>query len=190
MNKPADSSQIHPLIANRWSPRAFAETPLTLEILHTLVEAGRWAASAGNTQPWRFVLAPKDSAYYAPLFASLDEGNQAWVQYVPALMLVVAQIHNGKRRLGHAWFDCGWAVGSLSLQAEALGLRVHPMAGFSANQLRTTLEIPDSFEPVVMLAVGYPTSDLSHLSESNQTREQAPRTRKPIEQLIYAGDWA
>jgi nitroreductase len=190
MNKPADSSQIHPLIANRWSPRAFAQGSLPIETLHTLVSAARWAASAGNTQPWRFVLAPKDSTYYSPLFASLDEGNQVWVQYAPALMLVVAQIHNGTRRLGHAWFDCGLAVGNLSLQAEAIGLRVHPMAGFSANQLRTTLQIPDTFEPIVMLAVGYPTNDLSHLSEAHQAREQAPRTRKPNEQLIYSGEWA
>lgn len=188
--KPAQSDfPIQPLLATRWSPRAFAQTPVEAAQVQILLEAARWAASSVNQQPWRFVVGMHGDDYFNRIRDSLHPSNAVWAGNAPTLFLVVARVQHGERRLSHACFDCGLAVGNLSVQAEALGLRVHPMAGFSSPQIRAEFAIPDEFEPVVVLAVGYPSADLSNLPPYLQEREQQPRTRYPQQDLVFNGSW-
>ena len=190
LRKPADTHHpIHDLIRERWSPRAFADRPVERAKLHSLFEAARWAASAGNQQPWNFIFATKENADdHARLVATLLEFNVRWAQHAPVLILVVARLyeHPGKEHM--SFYDAGMAAGNLVTQAVDLGLVTHQMAGFDADKARARLGIPEGYVPLAMIALGYPgTPDA--LPDDLREREVAPRTRKPLEEFVYEGHW-
>lgn len=192
MEKPADTHiPIHDLLARRWSPRAFAEQPVESDKLASLFEAARWAPSSSNEQPWRFVVATKDDpAAYDRLLACLLEGNRKWAFRAPVLLMSVArmQFEDDGKPNRHAFHDTGMALENLLLQATALGLVAHPMAGFNIEQARADLKIPAGFEPVAMVAVGYP-GDPALLPDYLQQREANPRQRTPVSGFVYVGLW-
>jgi nitroreductase len=182
---------IHDLIEERKSPRAFADTPVEEEQLEALFEAARWAPSAMNEQPWRFIYATKeDKENFERLFSCLVEGN-SWARKASALFVTVAKKtydFNGNPN-SHAWHDVGLATGNLLLQATDLGLHVHLLGGFKADKAREVLGIPEGYEPVTMGAVGY-IGDPETLPEALKARELAPRKRKPLQELVFRGKWA
>ena len=192
MEKPADTHiPIHDLLARRWSPRAFAEQPVESDKLASLFEAARWAPSSSNEQPWRFVVATKDDqAAYDRLLACLLEGNRKWAFRAPVLLVSVArmQFEDDGKPNRHAFHDTGMALENLLLQVTALGLVAHPMAGFNVEQARADLKIPAGFEPVAMVAVGYP-GEPALLPDYLQQREATPRERTPVSGFVYAGSW-
>ena len=182
--------EINALIEERRSPRAFEDREVTEEQLETLFEAARWAPSAMNEQPWRFVYATKqDKENFDRLFSCLVEGN-SWAQKASALFITVAKKsydYDGSLN-SHAWHDVGLASGNLLLQATDLGLHVHMMGGFKAANAREVLGIPEGYEPVAMGAIGY-AGNPDTLPEALKKRELAPRTRKPLEELVFKGTW-
>lgn len=192
MEKPATPQfPIDPLLARRWSPRAFDERPIEPEKLKSLFEAARWAPSSNNEQPWRFIVATKDQpAEYDRLLACLLEGNRKWAYRAPVLILSVARMtfEDDAKANRHAYHDTGLAAENLVLQAVAAGLMAHQMAGFNAEKARADLNIPQGFEPVAMIAVGYP-GDPNVLPDYLKQRELAPRQRNPISTFVFSGDW-
>ena len=192
MEKPAESQyQIHDLIKRRWSPRAFEERPVEPEKLRSLFEAARWAPSSNNEQPWRFLVATKENkAEYDRFFQCLVEGNQRWVHLAPMLILSVASLNfeDDAKPNRHALHDTGMAVENLVLQATALGLAVHQMAGFDVEKAHADLRIPPGYEPVAMIAVGYP-GDPAVLPDYLRERELKPRDRQPIRDFVFSGQW-
>jgi len=192
MDKPASADvPIHDLIARRWSPRAFADRPVAKVSLLQLFEAARWAASSNNDQPWYYLVATRDHpAEFQQMLACLVEFNQAWAKAAPVLAISVART-NFQRDASpnhHARHDVGAASALLSLQAAALGLAVHQMAGFDAERARATYHIPEDYQPVAAMAIGYP-GDPAALPEKLRERENAPRARKPVSEFVYSGDW-
>lgn len=191
MEKQADTQYpIHDLLRRRWSPRAFEGRPIEPEKFRSLFEAARWAPSSNNAQPWRFLVAEKDNkAEYDRLFNCLVEGNRQWAHRAPMLLLSVAtlQFEDGSPNR-HALHDTGMAAENLSLQATALGLVAHQMAGFDIDRARADCRIPDGYEPVAMIAVGYP-GDPALLSDRLRAREVQPRVRKPFTEFVYSATW-
>jgi nitroreductase len=192
MEKPADARHpVHELIRRRWSPLAFSERPVEREKLLTVLEAARWAPSSFNEQPWAYLVATRDNAdEFAKLLGCLVEGNVTWAQHAPVLMLSVARLtfdRNGQPNR-HAWHDLGAASAYLSLQATDLGLFVHQMAGILPAQAKSVFAIPDGFEPVAGIAVGYP-GDPAQLPDNLRQRQLAPRGRKELASFVFAGRW-
>ncbi|HTL61626.1 MAG TPA: nitroreductase family protein [Nitrospira sp.] len=192
MEKPAETKYpIEDLIARRWSPRAFEERLVESEKLKSLFEAARWAPSSSNEQPWRFLAATKDNqSDYDKLFSCLNEGNAKWVFRAPVLMLSVASLFfedDGKPNR-HALHDTGLAVENLVLQATALGLQAHQMAGYDVEKARRQCQIPSGFEPVAMIAIGYP-GDPAILPDALREREVRPRERQPIVDFVFSANW-
>ena len=191
MDKPAQTQfPIHELLKKRWSPRAFDERPVEADKLLSLFEAARWAPSSNNGQPWRFLVARKESkAEYDRLFNCLVEGNQKWAHRAPVLLLSVAklQFEDGSANR-HALHDTGMAAENLAIQATALGLVTHQMAGFDVEKARVDLKIPSGYEPVAMIAVGYP-GELASLPDRLRERELQPRSRQPISEWTFSGQW-
>jgi nitroreductase len=185
---PADHP-IHELLARRWSTRAFTSQPVAPETLRVLFEAARWAPSSGNGQPWHFLVARKqDAADFEKLASTLNPGN-AWAKAAPVLAIAVAALERAPGKPNaHAWFDLGLACENLALQATALGLAVHMMAGFSADQARAVCGIPERFAPVAALAIGYP-ADPATLPEDLRAKDLAPRTRKPQSEFVFSATW-
>jgi nitroreductase len=173
----------------RWSPRAFSERLVEPEKLASMFEAARWTASCYNEQPWSFIVATRDdAAEFARLLGCLIEGNQAWVARAPVLIVSVARLNfaqSGKPNR-HAIYDVGQATAHLILQATAMGLFAHPMAGFHPDKVRELYGVPEGFEPVAAIAAGYP-GDPAALSESLRQRELAPRVRRPQAEFVMRG---
>ena len=192
MEKSADTQHpIHDLLKRRWSPRAFSDQPVEAEKLRILFEAARWAPSSNNEQPWRFVVANKDNeTEWSRLLACLVEGNRKWAYRAPVLILSVASLNfeDDSTPNRHAFHDTGMAVENLVLQATALGLVAHQMAGFDVEKARADLKIPSGYEPVAMIAVGYP-GDPVQLSDRLRAREAQPRVRKPLTEFVYSATW-
>jgi len=183
------SFPIEPLLARRSSPRAFAAVPVARALLGSLFEAARWAPSCFNEQPWRFVFAVREDAEaFARLGSCLAESNARWATAAPVLMLSVAKANFARndRPNRHALHDVGLAMENLVLQAEALGLAVHQMAGFDLARARDLLAVPPGFEPVAMAAIGY-RGDADQLPEPLRQRELAPRERQPLSELVFEG---
>jgi nitroreductase len=192
MEKPAETQYpIHDLLKRRWSPRAFSAQAIELEKLRSLFEAARWAPSSNNEQPWRFIVATKgNTVEWDRLFNCLVEGNRKWAHQAPVLILSVASLkfEDDGSANRHAFHDTGMAVENLVIQATALGLFVHQMAGFDMEMARTEFKIPDGYEPVAMIAVGYP-GDHATTPDYLRERELKPRQRNSISQFVFSGNW-
>ena len=193
MEKPAQTQfPIHDLLVRRWSPRAFDERPVESHTLRSLFEAARWAPSSNNEQPWRFITANRrdHEADWNRLFDCLLEGNRRWAFRAPVLILSIASINfedDGKSNR-HAFHDTGLAAENLVLQATASGLAAHQMAGFDVEKARVDLKIPSGYEPVAMIAIGYP-GDPAVLPERLRERELQSRSRRPIGEWTFLGQW-
>lgn len=194
MKKPATTqAPIHDLLAARWSGRAYdVNKPVSREQVISLLEAARWAPSCFGDQPWRFVVwnRSEDAAGWQRAFECLVPGNQDWVKNAQVLLLVTADTlfnHNGKpNRWGQ--YDTGAAAENLCLQAEALGLMAHQMGGFDADKARSEFGVPEQYIPMAMIAVGYP-ADPATFADEIKERELAPRKRRELGELFFAGAW-
>lgn len=177
---------LHPLVANRWSPRSFAGTPLSEETVLTLLEAARFAASCNNFQPWRFIYATKEQTpRYNRLFECLKEGNKAWARSAPLLMLTLVKVNFDNSDKPNLWakHDLGLAIGNLTTQASSMDLYVHNMAGFDGELAKKIFVIPNEYQPVTMVAIGF-LGDPGALPEPLKQRELAPQERKPLGELV------
>ena len=186
MRKTASTTvSVHPLLAERWSPRGFDRAhEIGVEALAALLEAARWAPSAGNSQPWRFLVTRRGEPAHDRLFAALAPGNQAWAGAASALILVAARTAGDDGRpQPWALYDTGQAVAALVTQAQADGLAVHQMGGFDTDAVRAGFGLADVLTPVVVLAVGRQDS-AAGLPAPLAVREAAPRTRHPVSDLL------
>lgn len=182
---------IHELLARRWSPYVFSERAVAPEILVSLLEAARWAPSSYNEQPWAFIVATKENPpEFERLLSCLVPGNQEWARNAPVLMLSVAKLNfdRGGRVNPHAWHDVGLAAMSLVVEAMARDLYVHQMAGILPERARELYSIPEGWDAVAGIAIGY-HGDSSAVSEKLRQRDSAPRSRKPLEQMVFSGKW-
>ena len=192
MDKPAVTRfPIHDLLAQRWSPRAFADELISAEEVGSLFEAARWAPSCFNEQPWRFLVATRaDRDGFEALAGCLMDANRAWAERASILALSVASMtfkRNGKPNR-HAFHDVGLATQNLVIQAQGMGLAVHQMAGFDGSKARTDLAIPDGFEPVTMIAIGRPGKP-EQLPDNLAERERAPRERAALSEMVFGARW-
>lgn len=178
-------------IRERWSPRVFSDRPVASEHLRLIFEAARWSASSMNEQPWSFVVASREEEEeFERMVECLFEGNSVWARHAPVLILSIAKTRFDykKRPNRHAWHDVGLATQNMTIQATALGLHVHPMGGFSAERAAELFEIPESYEPVAVHAVGH-LGDPSDPPEGVEEVDRTGRTRHPVEQFVFTGKW-
>lgn len=167
------------VIEQRRSRRAYSSQPIETEKIHSLFEAARWAPSSMNEQPWSYLYATRDQPeLWNKLLDTLNESNRVWAMHAPLLILSMARttlIRNGAIN-GSARYDVGAANAFLSMQATHLGLNVHQMGGYDRQKAIENLNIPDTHEPIVIMAVGY-LGSTENLSENLKNREVAPRER-------------
>jgi nitroreductase len=183
MPKLETQANIHELLARRWSPRAFSSRPVEPAKLTQLFEAARWAPSSYNAQPWSFIVATREDAEgYNRLLSTLVDANRQWAQHAPVLILAVAKLdyNHVARSNRHALYDLGQAVANLTVQATSLGLHIHQMGGFDSRTARELFAIPEGYEPVSVLALGYQIAPPA---------DPAARTRKPLTDFVFSGRW-
>jgi nitroreductase len=192
MHNPAPTAvPLHEVVKHRWSPRAFSDKPVSPEILQSLFEAARWAPSSSNMQPWAYIVGTReDKDNYAKVLSTLVEFNQGWAKAAPVLALSIAQVKTPKDGSPNRWafHDVGSASAQLTFEANTHGLFVHQMAGLDPNKAREVFGIPQDWDAVAALAIGYP-GDPHSLPDKLRERELAPRGRKPLSEFVMTGSW-
>lgn len=177
-----------PLFHSRWSPRAFSDREVKHADLAKVFEAARWAASSNNEQPWRFLAGARNSDTHNKIQSTLVGFNKSWAGTAPVLILGAAKTtfshNNSPNRV--ALYDLGAAASYLTLQAAALGLVTHQMAGFDQNAARDVFAIPDDYLIGAVIALGYQGEPAGLTNEQLVTREVAPRERKPLSELVFS----
>jgi nitroreductase len=192
--KPAETAiPINALLARRWSGRAFDPSrPVPHEALIALCEAARWAPSCFGDEPWRYLVWDRDAdpIAWGRAFATLSEGNRAWAGAAPLLVLAAASRVFSREGRPNRWgrYDTGAASMSLVLEATERGLMVHQMGGFDPERLRREFEIPETFECIAMMAIGYQLPEPA-ISEDLSEREHAPRSRQGLPERFFIGAW-
>lgn len=176
---------INPLILNRWSPRAFASTPVAEQDLLSLFEAARWAPSASNIQPWRYVMA-RTREDLEKFYSFINESNRVWCEHAPVLAIVMSHSMSptGRPSRSHA-FDAGASWAYLAIEAVSRGLYTHAMGGFDRDKAREVLQIPADYDVHAVIAIGY-RGDAAQLNENNQAREH-PSGRRALTETLYEG---
>jgi nitroreductase len=185
----SSADRVLPVLLERWSPRAFADRDVAAADLKTIFEAARWAPSSYNEQPWRFFVGHRGSETYSKILAALVPFNQDWAKGAPVLVLGLARTrfsHNDTPN-NYAAHDLGAAMALMAVQATVLGLAAHQMAGFDWAKAREAFAIPDTFAMGSVMAIGY-RGELTDMEEKFQAQEQAPRSRKPLSEIVLS-DW-
>ena len=192
MEKPAETA--HPIldvIKRRWSPYHFADRPVEQAKIMSMLEAARWSASAFNEQPWRFILATKDDKPgFDKALGCLVEANQKWAQNVPVLILTATRTtftKNGKDNRVHQ-HDLGLAVQNLVVQATAMDLFVHQMAGVDLDKVKKEYNLPDDFEPQTAIAIGYGVAP-GELSDEDREKAESARSRNDFKDFVFGTTW-
>lgn len=180
-----------PMFLERWSPRAFTGEAMPQDELMRLFEAARWAPSAFNAQPWRFVYAHRGTADFDRLLDLLVPFNQMWAKNASVLAFIVSD--RFRRAEGqppapiysHA-FDAGAAWAYLALQASRSGWATHGMAGFDVARAYEVLELAEAdYRIEAAIAVGR-QADPATLEEVFRARE-VPSPRNPVSAFAFEG---
>jgi nitroreductase len=184
---------LHPLLAARWSPTTFDPSyEVTTADLDAILEAARWAPSAGNSQPWAFITGRRADPVHARLTRHLTGSSAAWA---PSASLLVANLCH-RYIEGTDWeysefahFDLGQAVAHMTLQAQALGLHARQFRAFNRAALAAEFTVPQHWEITTMSAFGRLPPGLANIPEPPATELRPPRHRRsPREIRWVAGD--
>lgn len=185
---------IDPLFVNRWSPRAYSGEEISEVDLFRLFEAARWAPSANNAQPWRFIYARRDASHWPCLLALLNPGNRQWAERASALVVLVSKTTHQRpgdvaaTPLRSHSLDAGAAWASLAFQALLSGWHTHAIGGFNREAAPGVLGVPDGYVVETMIAIGRRAA-VDSLPAELQTREK-PNARKPLSELVAEGRFA
>lgn len=186
LTRSTDSSQpLVPLLEERWSPRSYDDTATVTDAqLDAVLEAARWAASAMNHQPRRFIAGRRGTDTFAKINDNLLGFNAAWAFRASALVVGILETttEDGEER-PFAQYDLGQSLTALTVQAHAEGLHLHQMAGIDAEGLRAAFDLPERFLPYTVTAIGT-VADPSQLDDKAAEREVAPRTRLPLDEVV------
>lgn len=196
MTQPVSSSRkaahpIEPLFTERWSPRSLTGEEIPVATLQTILEAGRWAPSAYNSQPWRFVWARRGTQHFETFLNLLVPGNQSWAKEASALVFVASSKTMsipGKDdpvpARSHS-MDTGAAWMSVALQAHKLGWATHGMIGLDYEAAAKALKLPEGFQLEIVFAIGR-RDDPAKLPDGLRAREM-PNDRRPLAETAFEG---
>ncbi|WP_296077900.1 nitroreductase family protein [uncultured Agrobacterium sp.] len=180
---------VDPLFLDRWSPRAYDGKPMPKDDVLTILDAARWAPSASNQQPWRFVYGLNGSAEWEDFVGLLMEGNQRWAKNSSALIVILSRTYNlrdgEKKPAATHSFDAGAAWFALAMQAHKLGYHAHGMAGIFKDKIVDQLGVPEGYAVEAMVAIG----KIAHKSTlpDDLAEREVPSQRLPLSQIAFEG---
>jgi len=180
------------IIQERWSPYAFSSAPVEDYKMKAMFEAAGYAPSCNNEQPWIFVYATQaDGKVFDDYLDFLVDSNRIWAKDAYAIIISFARMnftHSGKPNR-YAFYDTGMAVSNLLLQALAMDIYVHQMAGYSVDKVKKYFNLDGSIEPIAVMAAGYLGEGLN-LSPELLKRDETRRPRKSITEFAFRKDFS
>lgn len=183
-------NNLNDIFLKRQSPRALSGEKISEEELMTLFEAGRWAPSSYNIQPWRFIYAMRDTPEFETLFSLLGDFNKSWCVNASVLIVTISAKTSKnpkgeiKENVTHS-FDTGSAWENLALQAQTMNLVAHGMSGFDYAMAKEKLDVPDDYSVEMMIAIGK-HGKIENLPEALRAGE-IPNDRKKLEEIVFEG---
>ncbi len=182
------AAPVLPVIAERWSPRAFDENyEISKHDLLSILEAGRWAPSANNAQPWRFSVAVKGDSLFDPIRSGFSGWNQQWSARSSAIIVIsVKNQQPDGAPYPIALFDAGLAAQNMMLQTQELGLAAHPISGFDPAAIHSILELADDLTVLAALVIGKRAA-ADTLEGPAYEREISTRVRHDLDDIVLHG---
>lgn len=175
-------TEVDPILYGRWSPRAMSGNSIPESDFMTIIDAGGWAASSYNEQPWRLIYAKKGTPEWDILFDLLVDLNKQWVKngaYLAVIYTTKTSTHKNTP-FPSGTFSTGSAWQNMALQGTKMGYVVHGMTGFDYEKCASVLQIPDTYKIEAMFTVGeYATSE--------EGEEEIPSPRKPLREWVFEG---
>ena len=183
------AAPLNELIAERWSPRVFdANHALSDKDLLSILEAGRWAPSANNVQPWRFSVARRGDGLFDSVVGATSGFNQAWLPNASSLILVsIPELTPDGQPYKSAMLDAGLAIQNMLIQTTSLGLYAHVVAGMDREAMVKVVNLPENLHPVVLVAVGKHGDVDAIAGTPLHEREVAERTRLALDEIVLVG---
>lgn len=186
--------QIATQFIERWSPRSFTGEAISEVTLFSFFEAARWAPSASNEQPWRFIYSLRASDSWDSFLGLLSDNNRLWGQNASALVVIISKATRVSRETGEVIksrshsFDTGAAWANLALQASLSSWATHAIGGFDREKARDILRIPAEYHVEAAVAIGR-RGEKSTLPAALQQREN-PNGRFPLNQIVFQNVFA
>jgi len=183
---PDEPTIIHPALAGRYSPVRFNSTlTLTTAEVHALLDAARHAPSAGNSQPWKFIVARRGDANHQRIVRRLARSSSLWA---PAASLLVVNLAHTLVEGTADWeysefarYDLGQAVAHMTFQGLAMGLAAHQFRAFDRDGVTSDFVIPHHWEVTSITAFGTATHAAGELASSGTSRE-----RMSLDEIIWS----
>jgi len=163
-------------IKGRRSIRRFLKKDVPEEHLNKILEAAIWAPSAGNLQPWEFIVIRDERTKREVARAAL---GQMWIADAPVVIVVCANEPRSARYYGergrrlYCIQDTAAATQNMLLAAHALGYGTCWVGAFLENEVKKVLEIPDHVRPVAIIPIGVPGE------------KPSPRPRIPLDEVVH-----
>jgi nitroreductase len=183
------NQSLHPLLASRWSPTRFDPAhEIAQEEIEVLLQAARWAPSAGNSQPWAFIVARRGTAEHTRLARHLAGSSAAWA---PSASLLVANLsHRFVEDTDWEFsefsvYDLGQAVAHMSIQAQALGLHVRQFRAFDRDGIARDFAVPGHWEVTTLAAIGRAAPGSGRTSALDDTGESPVRARRALDEILW-----
>lgn len=180
---------LHPLLAGRWSPTRFDPAhEIAEDEIEVILQAARWAPSAGNSQPWAFIVARRGTAEHTRLARHLAGSSATWA---PSASLLVANLsHRFVEDTDWEFsefsvYDLGQAVAHMSIQAHALGLHVRQFRAFDRDGIATEFAVPEHWEVTTLAAIGRAASDPARTAGLEDTGEPPVRARRALSEILW-----
>ncbi|GAB2973097.1 nitroreductase family protein [Nocardioides montaniterrae] len=180
---------LHDFASERYSPMRFVPDHEVADAeVDLLLDAGRRAPSAGNSQPWSFIVGRRGDAVHRRLTSHLARSSSGWAPDAAVLIANLSQRYVEGTDLDYSEFasyDLGQAVAHLTFQAHALGLAVHQFRAFDRDGVAAEFGVPDHWEVTSMSAVGLPQGDADTHQGAGTSRE-----RRALDDVVWARDRA
>lgn len=186
---PAHQPMLHPLLSSRWSPARFDElAELGSDQIDSILDAARWSPSAGNSQPWAFIVGRRGDAIHARLVPHLAPSSAPWASTASLLVANLAHRFVADTDWEYSEFslyDLGQAVAHMTIQAQSLGLGTRQFRAFDRDGLTREFAIPAHWEVTTMSAFGRPSFEPRDDHDADLRREPASRVRRPFGHLLW-----
>lgn len=188
----AASSSLHPLLAARHSPTRFdPDHEMGSDQVAVLLEAARWAPSAGNSQPWAFIVGRRGDPLHDRLVRHLARSSASWAPSASVLVANLAHRYVADTDWDYsefALYDLGQAVAHMTVQAQALGLQARQFRAFDRAGLAAEFAVPAHWEVTTMAAFGR----AAEAADAAPLRDRRAQLHWPVEDaaVVSSAPWS
>lgn len=163
------------LLKSRRSVRLYQDKPVPKDLLLQILEAGRWAPTGANLQPWHFlIVTDQETRRRIGEVAKFLFIKSSHVEKAPVVLVLGFDKRKGK----YGRYDVTLAGGNMMTMATSIGLATCWIGAFDEIRVKEILQIPEPIEVVGLITLGYPEE------------EPEPPPRLELEKIVHWESWS